>query len=180
MRRARRVARWVGRAALVLLTLAIIGGLFGTRLGSAQAGVHTEHVSLTVSVWEASLVLSHYTTPERLTEARGVFGRVLPRERVFGPGGTKRWWLLGKFAWRWKLPGSTVGASSSRIVLPLWPAAVAVVLSWVVALMGRLVRRRRRRGNACPACGYSLTGLREGSACPECASVPGAVGIGAS
>ena len=166
-----RVARGLRRAILVLFTLLVLGGLIATRWGSAQAGVNTTHLSLTASLWRASLVLSHYSTPEPLVGQRGAFLRYQLNESfAAAPDDGKRWWVWGRFAWRWKLPGSSMQAASSRIVLPLWPAAGLAALAWA-ALAWRAFRRRLRgRTNVCTVCGYPRAGLPVEAPCPECSA----------
>ncbi|MBM4109223.1 MAG: hypothetical protein FJ255_10515 [Phycisphaerae bacterium] len=62
---------------------------------------------------------------------------------------------------RWRL-GFAAGIRGAETVVPLW-IPVAAASAWCVA-----PTPRRRRPGACPACGYSLAGLRAGAPCPEC------------
>jgi hypothetical protein len=161
------------RVGLALASALIIAAFAGTRFGSLQAGVKTAHVSLSVSVWRASVVLSHYATPDALRERKGFFARLAPNEPDMGPN-PARWRLAGSFAWRWKQPGSGPGAFSTRLVLPLWPAAALVGLGWAASGWRGLARRKRRRTDLCVVCGYSRSGLPASVPCPECAAAAGA------
>jgi hypothetical protein len=161
--------RGLVRVTLALASVLIAAALLGTRLGSLTAGVRTTHVSLSVSLWRASVVLSHYATPDPLRAGTGLFARLSPPEPDAGPN-PKRWRASGVFAWRWKRPGSGPGAFSTRLVLPLWPAAALVGLGWAGVVWRGLARGARRRSDLCVACGYPRTGLPAGALCPECAA----------
>jgi hypothetical protein len=85
--------------------------------------------------------------------------------------------------WHWGIPIET-GPGAETLAIPLavlWGGFLlnatlygAILFICAVVTLGRIRRRRRRRG-ACAACGYDLrggTGLPEGRACPECGTVP--------
>lgn len=61
---------------------------------------------------------------------------------------------------------------------PLWPGLLADTAfyggAWAILLGTPILIRRwiRSRRGGCPACGYSLEGLKDGAPCPECGAAP--------
>jgi hypothetical protein len=68
------------------------------------------------------------------------------------------------------LPAYRASGSFRRIIVPLWPFALASGAFWTMA---RRFGREQASPEACPACGYSLTGLPKAAACPECGAQRG-------
>lgn len=77
---------------------------------------------------------------------------------------TDQWRVI----WRFSLRRDAMSpAIWTTVLIPLWPF---ILLTGVPGMWMRIKSRRRTNPNACPACGYDLTGLPAGGggACPEC------------
>jgi hypothetical protein len=74
----------------------------------------------------------------------------------------------------WDRWGIAVGSIVPLPMRPLWPGFLINTLLYTALSAGiwytpgAVRRARRRRRNACQACGYSLVGLAAHVPCPEC------------
>ena len=72
---------------------------------------------------------------------------------------------LGWFEFDWKTPG-LFGNTNYMVILPHW--FLALIFATLPAIWLYKWNKRRKLGpNACPSCGYDLTGNETGE-CPEC------------
>lgn len=80
-----------------------------------------------------------------------------------------QWWH-----WEWDRGAMTSGRTGVvvqldyYVVVPSWPAPVAIALTGWWFWRGGTKRLRGAIRGLCRRCGYSLAGLAVGAACPEC------------
>ena len=150
--------RWRAWRRMVLaLSVLLVVGTLGLWVASSLLFVRTADLingraRFDVGLFDGGVQVEHYAQPVQwIAVTRGV---------KWDPGWPRLWfdWSKGAF-----------GSGGAGVVfVPLWvPVVVCAGLLWVA---WRWARRAGR--GVCPACGYSLAGLR-GGVCPECGGVLG-------